>query len=171
MTSATSAPVRVPMIAIPKRLKNQPTTQPTGLVTYDESPWPRIVWTPQLSDAPSEPNVSGFSTSVMIDRRDQDEDERPEQELAEEPPVDGAADAGEMPADTPEDRAAEQGREESLHDRGSSCHTACGVRVARIAQSRSVAVSSSSTSGSSPIVRSSSSARPPGGSRIARSTS
>ena len=33
MTSATSAPVSVPMIATPNRLKNQPTTQPSGLVT------------------------------------------------------------------------------------------------------------------------------------------
>src|SRR6478672_1089386 len=67
MTSATSAPVSVPMIATPNRLKNQPTTQPTGLVTYDESPWPRIVWTPQFIDAPSEANVNGFSTRVMIE--------------------------------------------------------------------------------------------------------
>src|SRR5689334_861010 len=65
MTSATSAPVIVPTIATPNRLKNQPTTQPTGLVTYDESPWPRIVWTPQFSDAPSAPNVRGFSTRVI----------------------------------------------------------------------------------------------------------
>ena len=65
MTSATSAPVSVPMIATPKRLKNQPTTQPTGLVTNDESPWPRTVWIPQLTDAPSDANVSGFSTTVI----------------------------------------------------------------------------------------------------------
>src|SRR3954468_61633 len=65
MTSATSAPVIVPMIATPNRLKNQPTTQPTGLVTYDESPWPRIVWMPQFMEAPRAENVSGFSSRVI----------------------------------------------------------------------------------------------------------
>jgi hypothetical protein len=40
--------------------------EPIGLVTNDESPWPRIVWTPQFSDAPRDDSVNGFSTSVMI---------------------------------------------------------------------------------------------------------
>ena len=90
MTSATSAPVSVPMIATPNRLKNQPTIQPTGLVTYDESPWPRIVWIPQLTDAPSELERQRLLDDRDQRGRDQDEDERAAEELGEEPPVDGA---------------------------------------------------------------------------------
>src|SRR6185437_5076120 len=48
-------------------------------------------------------------------RGNQDKDEGSAEELDEEPPIDRAADAGEMPADAPDQRAAEEGSEEALH--------------------------------------------------------
>ena len=47
MTNATRAPVIVPSIATPKRMRSQLTSQPPGEVMYDESPWPKIVVIPQ----------------------------------------------------------------------------------------------------------------------------
>ena len=47
MTAATRAPVIVPSMATPKRMSSQLMTQPAGLLTNVESPWPKIVVTPQ----------------------------------------------------------------------------------------------------------------------------
>ena len=66
MTSATSAPVIVPMIATPNRLKNQPTTQPTGRRHVR-----RVALAEDRLDPPVDRVAERLERQRLLDERDQ----------------------------------------------------------------------------------------------------